>query len=93
MKRRVQKVENLYILKKKNEVRLERAKMIGTFICRMVTVGACILALIAVAGDGPLMIERRLMMLAAALILMPIACMVEKRLDTNLPFDKYFEEE
>lgn len=85
-------MENLYILKKKNEARLERAKMIGTFLCRMVTVGAAILAFIAVAGEGPLMIERRALMLAAAAILMPIACKVEKRLDTQLPFDKYFEE-
>ena len=84
---------NLYILKKQKELRKERLKVAGTFICRMVTVGAGILAFIAIAGDGPLMIERRALMLAAALILMPIACMVEERLDTQLPFDKYFEEE
>ena len=86
-------MKNLYILKKQNELRKERLKMAGTFICRIATVGAVLLALIAVAGDGPLMIERRALMLAAALILMPIACMVEERLDTQLPFDKYFEEE
>lgn len=84
---------NLYILKKKNDVRKERMKMAGAFICRIATVGAGILAFIAIAGEGPLMIERRVLLLGAALILMPIACKVEKRLDTKLPFDKYFEEE
>lgn len=84
---------NLYILKKQKEVRKARLKMAGVFLCRSVTVAAVLLAVVAIAGDGPLMIERRALMLAAALILMPIACMVEERLDTQLPFDKYFEEE
>lgn len=83
---------NLYILTKQKEARKERLKMAGTFICRIATVGAGLLAFIAVAGEGPLMIERRALMLAAALILMLIACKVEERLDTQLPFDKYFEE-
>ena len=83
---------NLYILKKKNDVRKERMKMAGAFICRMATVGAAFLAFIAVAGEGPLMIERRVLMLLAALILMSIACAAEKRIDTELPIDRCFEE-
>ena len=93
MRRKVQKVKNMYILKKRAEQRKRMLKMAVAFTCRMVTVGTLILVLVAIAGEGPLMIERRALMLLAALILLPIATAIEKRIDTELPFDRYFEEE
>ncbi len=85
-------MKNIYILRKGQNKRKYYLQMIGNIICRTVTVAAALVAFIAVAGEGPSVIVRRLMVLACAIVLIFVAMWIEKRIYMELPLDKYFEE-
>ena len=93
MRRRVQKVKNVYLLKKEQKKSKYYLQVIGNILCRLVTSASMVVALIAVAAEGPSVIARRLMMLACAAVLIFIARRIENRIYMELPLDKYFEEE
>lgn len=85
-------MKNIYILRKALDKRIKRLRMVGTVLCRFAIVGAGLLGFIALGGEGPLMIGRRLAMLACAAAVIFIAVKIEERIYMELPLDKYFEE-
>ena len=85
-------MKNIYILRKEQNKRKYYLQMAGNIVCRTVTVAAGIVAFVAIAGEGPSVIVRRLTVLACAIVLIFIATWIEKRIYMELPLDKYFEE-
>ncbi len=85
-------MKNIYILRKEQDKRNKRLQMAGNILCRSAMVGAGLLGFIALGGEGPLMIGRRLAMLAVAAAVIFITAKIEERIYMELPLDKYFEE-
>lgn len=85
-------MKNIYLLRKEQKKSKYYLQMAGNILCRLVVVAAALTAFIAIVGEGPLMIERRLIVLACALVLLIVASKIENRIYMELPLDKFFEE-
>ena len=82
-------MKNIYILRKQSEKAKRRWKVAANILCRCITSCSMLVAFVAVAGDGPLMLGRRATMLAVALILMFIVSKVEDRIYIELPLEQW----